>query len=232
MTPPLALGQAVHEVIESLSVLPVEARLDDSLFDKLNLAWTKVSGEKGGFKTPEEEEKYRLRASSMIQRIVDDPGPILRKAVKIPMDLPHYWLDEQKGIILCGKIDWLEYIPESDSVKIIDFKTGKHEEDPNSLQLPIYTLLVKNCQSRVCSGASYWYLDRDGQIADVVLPSIEEAHSRVMEIAEKIALARKLDHLKCKSPNGCSYCAPYEMIAQGKGKLVNVSDYNQDIYVM
>ena len=31
MTPPLALGQAVHEVVESLSVLPTEERLKNSL---------------------------------------------------------------------------------------------------------------------------------------------------------------------------------------------------------
>ena len=148
------------------------------------------------------------------------------------MDLPHFWLDEAKGIILCGKIDWLEYLPERDSVKIIDFKTGRHEEDPNSLQLPIYTLLVKNCQKRPCEGAAYWYLDREGQMVDVELPSEEEALARVSEIAEKIALARKLDHLKCKIPNGCQYCGPYEDIVKGKGRLVGVSDYNQDIYIL
>jgi ATP-dependent helicase/DNAse subunit B len=231
MSPALALGQAVHEVVESLYSLPVESRLDNSLFEKLELAWQKVAGKKGGFRSSEEEEKYRLRASNMLQKIIENPGPIARKAIRIPQELPHYWLEEEKGIILCGKIDWLEYIEESDSVKIIDFKTGKHEEDGKSLQLPIYALLVKNCQNRQCVGAAYWYLDRDGEMVEMGLPDLEDAHRRVSEIAEKIALARKLDHLKCKSGNGCNFCAPLEKIVRGEAEFVGLSNYNQDIYI-
>jgi ATP-dependent helicase/DNAse subunit B len=61
-------------------------------------------------------------------------------------DLPHYWLSEDDGIILCGKIDWLQYLPDTDSVHIVDFKTSKNKEKANSLQLPIYLLLVSNTQ--------------------------------------------------------------------------------------
>src|SRR3990167_11448404 len=49
MAPALALGQAVHEVIESLSIVPIEKRFEESLLTKFDRTWEKVSGQKGGF---------------------------------------------------------------------------------------------------------------------------------------------------------------------------------------
>ena len=49
MSPSLALGQAVHEVLESLSVLPKHSRFNESLIEKFEKAWSKVTGKKGGF---------------------------------------------------------------------------------------------------------------------------------------------------------------------------------------
>src|SRR5712672_1627343 len=66
MSPPLALGQAVHEVIESLSVLPVEKRFDVPLIQKFELSWKKVSGEKGGFTNSETEQRYKVRGEEML----------------------------------------------------------------------------------------------------------------------------------------------------------------------
>lgn len=91
MSPPMALGQAVHEVIESLAVLPVESRLKISLVRKLDPIWQKISGKKGGFENPEAEKQYRDRATQMLINLQEDPGPILNKAIKIKtgtMDLP------------------------------------------------------------------------------------------------------------------------------------------------
>jgi ATP-dependent helicase/DNAse subunit B len=232
MQPSLALGQAVHDVIEGLSALPVEFRLNESIFNKFEEAWKNVSGKRGGFTNSAQEAKYKERGRAMIQRILNNPGPIARKAIKIKQDLPHYWLSEEDNIVLCGKIDWLEYVPSKDGVKIIDFKTGKNEEDGSSLQLPIYSLLVANCQSRPAIGAGYWYLERDGEIKDVDLPSQTDAYNKVIEIAKRIALARKLDHLKCQYPGGCAHCQQIEAVAGGRGELVGVSNYNQDIYIL
>ena len=149
VNPPLALGQVVHEVLESLAVLPADERLKISLVKKLDPVWLKITGKKGGFKNFAEESEYKIRASQMLINLQENPGPILNKAIKIrsKMNLPHYWLNEEEGIILSGKIDWLEYRQEDDSVRIIDFKTGKNEEKEDSLQLPIYLLIAANKQS-------------------------------------------------------------------------------------
>jgi len=232
MQPALALGQTVHIVVESLSTLPVEERLKEPLVEKFEKAWESVSGEKGGFGTVEEEEKFKKRGIEMMERIIKNPGPVVRKAIKIRQELPYFWLSEEQNIILCGKLDWLEYMEDSDSVRIIDFKTGKFDEDPDSLQLPIYTLLATNCQTKKVFGAQYWYLNRDTEPVDVVLPTPEDATKRLMEIARTIALARKLGRFICTQKDGCAACRPYELILAGKAEFIGVGGYNQDTYIL
>jgi len=231
MSPPLALGGVVHDVIESLSTLPVEERLKISLLKKFSSAWQQVSGKKGGFKSKEEETLYRERGERMLQRVMGNPGPVSKRAVKIKDELPQYWLSEEDEIILCGKIDWLEYVEESDSVHIIDFKTGRREEDSGSLQLPIYLLLVTNTQKRQVKRASYWYLESSDEPAEQKLPELAEARGRVLEVAKKIKLARQIEHFECPS-GGCGWCTPLEEVLAGRGEYIGTSSYNQDIYIL
>lgn len=234
MTPPLALGQAVHEVIESLAVLPAEERLKISLVKKLDPVWLKVTGKKGGFKNYTIESEYRDRAITMLINLQENPGALTRPAIKIKagsMGLPNFYLSEVDNIILCGKIDWLEYIPTTDSVRIIDFKTGKNEEKDSSLQLPIYLLLASNTQTKKVSGAAYWYLDRDDGIVDKELPEITESKDRVLSIARVIKTAREKAEFICPK-GGCNACRPYERVLKGEAELVGVSDTRQDIYIL
>ncbi len=229
MEPPLALGQVVHEVLESISGLPVEERNIDSLLHLYEQKW--LSGKRGGFRDADEEKKFRERGAKMIARVMASPGPLMNKAIKIRQDLPHFWLSEEDNIILCGKIDWLEYVPETDSVRIIDFKTGKFDEDEDSLQLPIYLLLAAHCQTKPVAGASYWYLERDDAPTAVSLPTGEDATKRVMEHARMIALARKVERFVCKQKDGCRNCLPLEDIIAGRSEFVGVGGYNQNIYI-
>jgi hypothetical protein len=232
MSPPLALGQTVHEVIESLSVLPTDKRFQESLLVKFDTAWEKVHGKKGGFTSPDQEEHYKKRGAAMLRRVMEHPGPLKNLAVKIKMDLPNFWLSEEDGIILCGKIDWLEYSPDTDTVQIIDFKTGKNEEDVNSLQLPIYTLLVANCQKRRATNAFYWYLERSDTPTEMALPDLAESRERILKIAKEIKLARKLEIFKCPQRTGCSACKPFEAILAGNAELVGTNEYRADVYVL
>lgn len=233
ISPPLALGSAVHTVLESLSSLPTEERLKISLIERFNQVWKKFSGKKGGFESVEQEQQYRERGEEMLRRVMAHPGPITRLAVKIKQDLPHYWLSEEDEIILCGKIDWLEYFPDVDSVHIIDFKTSKKEEKSDSLQLPIYRLLVENCQHRQVLGASYWYLGFSDELSERALPDSKEAHARVLEVAKKMKLAKKLQVFKCPNgAQGCMHCRSLEKIVRGEAEFVGLSEYNQDMYIL
>lgn len=233
VTPPLALGQAVHEVIESLALLPTNERLQISLIKKLDPVWLKVTGKKGGFKSYAIESEYRDRAIKMLTNIQENPGPLLEKTIKIKsaMGLPNYWFSEEENIILCGKIDWLKYNEEDDTVQIIDFKTGKNEEKEGSLQLPIYLLIANNTQSKKVAGASYWYLDGESRIVDKELPSEKEAFDTVFPIAKNIKEARMKGVFECPH-GGCNTCRPLERVLRGEGELVNVSETKQDIYIL
>lgn len=231
MEPPLALGQVVHETIDSLLALPAGVRLRTPLMDRFEDVWKNISGIKGGFTDTEQEAQFKERAAAMIRRVTDNPGPLEKKTIKIRGDLPYYWLSEEDNIILCGKVDWLEYIEETDSVRIIDFKTGKFDEDPDSLQLPIYILLAQHTQTKPVTSMSYWYLDRDDTPVDMPMPDMVAAEKRVLELAKKVALARKLGHFKCRE-DGCRACRPYEMVLSGKATNVGLNTFGQDLYVI
>jgi ATP-dependent helicase/DNAse subunit B len=200
--------------------------------DQYNEAWKSVSGELGGFKNNEEEQLYKSRGAIMINRVMFHPGPLLNKAVKLvsPDSLPpRFYISQKDDILLCGKVDWLEYIPEDDSVHIIDFKTGVNEEKEDSLQLPIYTLLVMNCQNRKVSKISYWYLEKDNAPTEMPMPDLAKAKDTILEVALNMKKARKTKEFLCPK-NGCFACKPLENILNGKAKFVGTSDY-QDIYI-
>lgn len=234
VTAPLSLGQIIHEVLESLATVPTEERLKESLVVKLHALWGKISGKRGGFTGAEMELKFKKRGEDMLNRVMEHPGPLAKKTVRIKsdMDIAHYWLSEKDNIILCGKIDWLEYIPEFNSVHIIDFKTSKNEEDGGSLQLPIYYLLAKNCQMRAVDKASYWYIERDDKPTEKKLPDAEEAYEKVFDIAKKMKLARQLSVFKCPYKTGCGTCRPFEKIIRGEATFVGVDERGNNLYIL
>jgi hypothetical protein len=233
MSPPLALGSAVHEVIEELSVLPVATRFSDSLVVKFQDVWEKRKGKKGGFPNAEIEEQYKVRGEEMLLRVQKNPGPLANQAVKIREELPHFFLSEEKNIILCGKVDWLEYLPETDSVHIIDFKNGRKEEKDDSLQLLIYHLLVHNTQKRAVTKASYWYIALKDELTPKILPDLKAAEKEILDIAIQIKTARQLNIFKCpKGEENCMRCREHEMILRGEAEFIGVDDYNADMYII
>ncbi|MCX6764377.1 MAG: PD-(D/E)XK nuclease family protein [Candidatus Nealsonbacteria bacterium] len=232
-----SLGSAVHETLEGLARYKAEDRFKESLTDAFEENWKKVSGKIGGFKTAIEEAEAKERARQMIERVVKNPGPLLKKTIKLKGGKnnmpPNFFLSEEDNIILCGKIDWLEYIEEDDSVRVIDFKTGKNEEGQDSLQLPIYVLLLNALQNRKITGAYYWYLDRADAPSIVALPKAESARGKVLSIAKKIKEAREIGRFECpKGMPGCFSCQPYEKILKGKAEFVGIGGYNQELYLI
>lgn len=231
VSPALALGQTVHEVLEALSVIPAEQRFSKSLLAHYEEAWQKVTGKLGGFQNNEQEEHIKNRGRKMLERVMKHPGPLLNKAIKIKKDLPYFFLSEEDNIILCGKIDWLEYLPETDTVHIIDFKTGKNDESISSLQLPAYTLIVNACQSKTASKGSYWYLERDNEPFEITLPSLEKSYELILQAGKKIKSARENNEFTCPK-NGCFSCRPFEAIIRKEAEFVGTGGYNQDLYIL
>ncbi|MBP9759821.1 MAG: PD-(D/E)XK nuclease family protein [Candidatus Pacebacteria bacterium] len=237
VSPATALGIAVHETLEPLHNLPVDKRFTRDLLADFTEVWKKVQGSLGGFRSEEEEESAKERGRAMVQRVIDHPGPIAQKAVRLPAGHnnmpPNFYLSEEDNIILCGLVDWLEYREEDDSVRIIDFKTGRYEEGEDSLQLPIYLLLLTALQKRIVSGAAYWYLDRDDEMVKKTLPPYEEAFAKVLVTARSVKEARESRAFNCpKGEGGCFACRPYEAILKGEAEYVGVGGYKQDLYML
>lgn len=235
--PALSLGHAVHTTLEDLNKIPVAERLERDLLADYEKAWAKVSGRKGGFKTESEEAEYKARGRAMIERVVANKGPIARKAVRLAPAQnnmpPNFLLSERDNIILCGLIDWLEYIEADDSVRIIDFKTGKHEESEDSLQLPIYLLLLNELQKRRVSSAAYWYLETSDTPVEMPLPDAMEAREKVLNVALRVKEAREKKQFDCpRGEGGCYACKPYEAIVSGQAEYLGVAGYGQDTYLV
>lgn len=229
VNPHLSLGIAVHETLEGLLQYKAEERFAKPLLQTFEENWTKVSGKIGGFKTEAEEQDSKQRARQMIERVDANRGPLAQLAVKLKEHAnnmpPNFYLSEKDNIILSGKIDWLQYVPETDSVRVIDFKTGKNDEDKESLQLPIYALLLNALQSRKVSGAAYWYIDRNNEPTEVLLPDISTAKNRVFAAAMQVKTARERGIFECpKGSQGCFACKPFEKILKGEAELVKVDE--------
>lgn len=237
VNPALSLGQAVHTTLESLKNIPFNERTNRDLLADFEKAWGEVSGKKGGFKNDVEESEVKTRGKAMIERVIQNPGPIAQKIVRLPEShngmAPNFFLSEKDNIILNGRIDWLEYIEQDDSIRVLDFKTGKHNEGDDSLQLPIYLLLLNALQKRKISGASYWYLDRDDKPVDMILPDIDEARKKVLEIAMQVKFAREKKAFNCpRGDGGCFACKPFEAILKGQAEYIGIGGYGQDIYFL
>ncbi len=233
MNPHLALGQAVHNILESLSDYPAEKRFDQSLEEKLDHEWSKVSGEKGGFKNEKEEQKYKKEAQRMIKNIELNPGPLSNLATKRNGELLNFWLSKEEEIILCGMIDWFEFIEAEKKVHIIDFKTGKKKDKEDSLQLPIYFLLATECQRWEISKTSYWHLKEDDSPQQQTMPDYITAKKEVLDVARKIKSAREEQNFNCSRDSGCYHCKPLEKVVSGEAKLVDVDhDFNKDIFII
>ncbi len=238
VSPALSLGSAVHETLEGLLAFKAEERFLKPLQETFEENWKKFSGKVGGFKTQAEENDAKERAKKMIDRVDAHRGPLEKLAVKLKEHAnnmpPNFYLSEADNIILSGKIDWLQYIREDDSVKVIEFRTGKNDEDKESLQLPIYALLLNALQKRKVSGAAYWYIDRNDEPTDVVLPEISGAKERVLAAALKVKKARERGVFECpRGAGGCFACKPFEKILKGEVQMVSVDEIRKtELYLV
>ena len=235
ISPYMSLGVAVHNVLENLVNFKTEERFSRDLFADFEENWKKVSGKIGGFADDAQEAEFKQRGIDMIQKVIENPGPLARLTVNFYKGdfLPNYWLNgEDDNIILCGKVDWIEYLADG-TLRVIDFKTGKHDETPGSLQFPIYHLLLNNLQKRKVSEAAYWYIDRDTELTPSELPSVEESFKKVYAVAKQVKEARQKNIFECpKGAAGCMHCAPYEKILRGEAEFVGKGEFKQDLYLV
>lgn len=243
----MSLGTAVHQVLENLGKLPREARFAKDLLGEFVIEFEKFRGEKGGFRSKEEEEEFYARGREMIKGVMEDHAFFENLTIKEASYykgnmIPNYYIDEKENLILCGSIDWIEFLPETNELRVIDLKTGKNDESDDSMQLPIYKLILENLQNKwkVKEGA-YYYLDRH----ELVIKAIDDqkVKSKLIEVGKQIKSMRydneynprpdPLNYFKCpRGESGCFSCTPFEKIMRGEAKYVGRSIYDADAYLI
>ncbi|MBP9765867.1 MAG: PD-(D/E)XK nuclease family protein [Candidatus Pacebacteria bacterium] len=259
-SPHLTLGVAVHKVIEDLKNIKSDQRekvIKENLLDNFKNEWLKYKGKKGGFKSDEEEKSFYLRGEEMIKRVINNPNILINKIIPLSYFyegdiVPNYYLSVDENIVLCGSIDWIEYLPESNAIRIVDFKTGRNDEDDDSFQLPIYYLLISNLMKEQntlsakkiyeIKEAAYWYLDHDNKkensehqefhitkIDEEKIKEIKDTEKKILEIGIKIKSLREKAIYKCSTEKvegeGCKSCRDFEKIYKYiQNKKNNFSD--------
>lgn len=229
INPSLALGQAIHDTLEIFLRFPAGERSKDLLMDKFEFSWSNLTGEKGGFNSPEEEAEAKNRGMQMLERFWRNEHFKNTEMFKIP-GFPKVELGND--IILTGKLDWLE--KEDETYHLVDFKTGKEERE-DSQQLPIYSVLISGMFKTDKIKASYWYLDKNEDIVSFTLPDINQTTEYLKKKGEIIKMVRQTNSYRCQSGGeSCWACRDILAIAQGKGKLVSMDPVNrkQEIYIL
>lgn len=227
--PHLALGDAVHDVLNQFLRLPPPERKKDKLMDFLEWVWQNISGEKGGFSSSQEENDFKLRAVSMLERFYGNKHFLEAEGVKIK-EFPQAELGND--LILTGKFDWVE--KEGETYHIIDFKTGKNEEGENSQQLPIYAVLLSKMFNTTNIKTSYWYLDKNDDVVAFPVTNLDQTLASLKQKGEIIKMFRQTKSFRCKSGfESCWACRDILAVAQGKGKLVSMNySRKQEIYIL
>ena len=245
VSPHLSLGSAVHQVIEPLALIKTEDRFNKDLLEIYNEVWKKFSGKMGGFLDIETENIFKERGIQMIKNVIANPGPLKNKTVKFYQGdfIPNIYLSEKENIILCGLVDWVEYIEKNDSLKVIDFKTGKNDEKEDSFQLPIYKILVESLQKRKVENGAYWYLDRDKfpESKELLDEDMVDIKNQILNIGLEIkSKNKKEENFVCKygkDGDKCFACEEFELIYNFKEnneqiEYLGVGGYKQDLYLI
>lgn len=257
-SPYTTLGIAVHNVLENLINFKSEDRAKQDLLKNYEAEWQKIVGdnfELGGFESVEQEQEFKNRGISMLKNVMNDYKMLTQKTIptKSYYDgdmLPNYYISEQENIILCGNIDWIEYDEKNKNLKLIDFKTGKNEEKEDSIQLPIYKLLLTNLQKKwPVTNGYYWYLDNENSsenLKEKILSTelLEETKNRIIkngiEIRDKrfawsdaraewIKLKNEEENFSCSGSTYCD-CKKYKKIIDGEAKYIGIDMYGKDLY--
>ncbi len=262
-SPYMSLGIAVHNVLEDLINYKSEERLKIDLLSNFETEWKKYAGKVGGFESETQELEFKERGIGMIKNVMGDYKMLAKKTIPLSSYydgdmLPNYYISEEENIILCGNVDWIEYLEDTKSLKVVDFKTGKNEEKEDSPQLFIYKLLIEKlgCKWPVTAGA-YWYLDNADKEHSVVEKNINDVEftkkleERIIKTGVEIRDKRYewvnnarfnkpgwiekkdfVDNFKCTSTSSFCDCKKYEKIINGDPSVeyLGMDMYGKDSY--
>lgn len=231
LSPELTLGNIVHNTIDEFTKLAPDERNGKALREIFYKFWPDEFGNKGGFKDSSQELFYKDRAKEMLNRFYKNKEYSEKTPIRLPTSpTPKIELNKENNILLSGKTDWIEELPDK-TLYVLDFKTGTKKEMGGSLQLPVYAFYVSKVRGQEVSQVGYWYLQLEDK------PSIWE--TKDLQIEEKIKAAEntaltilqstKDNTFECPEEE-CRWCRPFEDVLNGKAKLVETT-WNKEKYL-
>lgn len=226
--PHMTLGLTVHNVLGTISKLPKNKRFEIPLATIFENEWSQYLGKRGGFKDAEEEAEFKQKGIDMLLKLEKNPGILTHFANKISEKIPSMLLSQKDNIVLCGVVDWIEVLSDG-SLHIVDFKTGKKQDDESSLQLAVYMLLVAAYLKHPVSKISYWFLSQDNGFQHEQIPDIESVTQFLIEKGQTIKKAKLESRLVC-AKGGCRYCTKFEKVVGGEGEYVGLSSMERELY--
>ena len=282
-SPHMSLGIAVHNVLEPLANIPSEQRSGIDLIKNYEEEFNKFRGDIGGWKNKDEEHYFYQRGRTMIENVYNHfqnennnkKYILLEKSIRTSLYykgnmIPNISISDKENIILCGSIDWIVYntgpspslSPQergenTENITVLDFKTGRNEENEESKQLIIYKKLFESLQNKwKVNSYAYYYLESDQikykdwteaevnkrveqMLNDFIKVGIEIRNKRydILWSKDKKYIEKYFpkdnfqNNFKCKKgPAGCRDCLPYESIIRGEAVYVGRGNYGQDLY--
>jgi putative RecB family exonuclease len=210
------LGKAVHNAITLFYHSPPEQRTKQQLKEYLKESWRSEVrwsekpplGKWGGFKTIDEERDSYHQAILMLKKFLK-LAEVEPQVEYLPTkDFKHSIEDYinlitplGKDFSISGKFDLI--VKDNGFLHIIDFKTGRGEDD-NNFQLRFYKVLAEVNFQRLVRRASFYFL-RDGNKKEFDLEK-EETEEIKEEIVEKIEKIRHTENFETRPSKLCKFC--------------------------
>lgn len=211
------LGKAVHNAITLFYYLPPEQRTEKSLLGQLKETWVSEVqwnkepplGKWGGFETLEEERDSYREAILMLKNFFGI-AEIEPEIEYLPTEDFRRSIDDYINLItplnqdfdISGKFDLIARNNDG-SLHIVDFKTGKKEDDDH-FQLKFYKLLAEEKFEKPVKKASF-YLLKTGNKKEFDLEK-EKKEIIKKEITEKINQIRMTENYEAKPSKLCKFC--------------------------
>jgi len=230
VNPYLSLGSAVHDTINEVSGLAPLKRVKTSLARRFEKVWEKYEGKRGGFISRKQELEFKKRGIKMLKKF-EGSKIFSSRSLKKENGLLKMKLSD--GVDLVGSFDWIEILPD-DSFHIIDFKTGRSQENGNSLQLPIYHILAKNSYGQKAKKLSYWYLETKLKPTPKKIKSVNNSLAEIRVKASAIKEAIERSDFSCSSYyRNCFWCRKYESVISGRAEFIGTDEEMQkDLYYL
>jgi len=211
------LGKAVHNAITLFYYLSEKERALQNLKNILEITWVSEVmwnknfplGQWGGFSNLDEENESRNWAILMLENFYNIQ-PKTKTLEFLPMkDFRHSFGDYETMITpinedfdISGKFD-LVLKNSDDTLDIIDFKTGKKENE-DKFQMLFYKLLAEKKFKKPVRNLYYYFL-RSGKILEVDHSQLDK--EKIMEdILKKVDEIRKTVNYEAKPTSLCKYC--------------------------